>query len=271
MGRLDGSVALVTGASSGIGEAMCIELAQRGAAVVLAARRAERIEAVAERIRSAGGRAVAVACDVTVDGDPERCVERAIEAYGRLDWVVANAGYGVGGPFEKLSLDDYRRQLETNLYGVLRTAKASLEALRASRGCLAIVGSVNSFLALPTVSAYCVSKFAVRALARSLRHELRPDGVAVTLLAPGFVESEIRKVDNQGRYREEWRDTVPGWLKMPADVAARKMVNATVRRRRVAVVTLHGKLFVWIERHAPWLAAWLVDRTAVSWRRPKTP
>ncbi len=268
MKNLGGTVALVTGASSGIGEAMALELARRGAAVVLAARRTERIEGIAERIRSQGGTAIAERCDVTADGDLKRCVARATGELGRLDWVVANAGFGVGGPFEKLGLDDYRRQLETNLFGVIRTAAASLDALRASRGCLAIVGSVNSFLALPTVSAYCVSKFAVRAFARSLHHELKPDGVAVTLLAPGFVESEIRKVDNRGRYREEFKDTVPRWLVMPADSAARKMVDAMVRRRRTAVITLHGKLFVVIERHAPWLAAWLVDRSAVNWRRP---
>ena len=262
MRRLDDTVALVTGASSGIGAGMGLELARRGAAVVLTARRVERLEEVARRIRDLGGRALAVRCDVTADGDLEAAVAAALERFGRLDWVVANAGFGVGGRFERLTLDDYRRQLETNFFGVVRTAAASLEALTESRGCLAVVGSVNSFLALPAVSAYCVSKFAVRAFARSLRHELRPAGVAVTLLAPGFVASEIRQVDNQGHYREEWHDTVPRWLVMPTDTAARKLVDGMVRRRRTVVVTGHGKVMVWLERHAPWLVAFLTDRFA---------
>ncbi len=260
MKRIDGTVAFITGASSGIGAALAEEFARRGADVVLAARRAGRLEEVAERVRGHGRRALAVSCDVTRDGDLEAAVAQGLAAFGRLDWVVANAGFGVAGAMHKLTLDDVRRQFETNLFGVLRTFYAAREALLASRGCLAIVGSVSGELALPKSGPYCMSKFAVRALAQVLWYELGRKGVGVTLIEPGFVESEIRRVDRWGVLDPERPDDLPRWLPSPADAVARRMVRAIVRRRRKVVITGHGKVAVALERFAPGLLAWLVRR-----------
>ncbi|PWB73871.1 MAG: short-chain dehydrogenase [Holophagae bacterium] len=260
MKRIDGTVAFITGASSGIGAALAEEFARRGADVVLAARRARRLEEVAERVRGHGRRALAVSCDVTRDGDLEAAVAQGLSAFGRLDWVVANAGFGVAGAMHKLQIEDVRRQFETNVFGVLRTFYAAREALLASRGCLAIMGSVSGELAFPKGGPYSMSKFAVRALAQVLWYELGRKGVDVTLIEPGFVESEIRQVDNLGVHDPERPDTMPRWLRARADVAARKMVRAIVRRRRKVVVTGHGRLAVMLERLAPGLVAWLVRR-----------
>ena len=172
--------------------------------------------------------------------------------------ILANAGFGVVGPAERLRLEDYRRQFETNVFGVLRTLYATLEDLKRSRGSFAIIGSVSGHLATPGGSPYAMSKFAVRALAEALRGELRSAGVAVTLISPGFVESEIRLVDNEGRLREESADIVPGWIRMSAERAARKIATAIERRRREAVITAHGKALVFVARHAPGLMSALV-------------
>ena len=142
MSRFADRVVLVTGASSGIGAELAREFAQEGADLVLTARRVPRLEELAE-IRTLGRRALVVVCDVTQDGALERAVGQGTEAFGRLDVVVANAGFGVVGSFERLTLDDYRRQFETNVFGVLRTARAALPALRRSRGTLVIIGSVS--------------------------------------------------------------------------------------------------------------------------------
>src|SRR5204863_8802887 len=114
-------------------------------------------------------------------------------------------------------------------------------------------------LAPPVGCRSAIRKFAIRALAEALRHEPRADGVSVTLLSPGFVESEIRLVDNQGRLKTTDRDRVPAWLRMPADTAARKIVSAIARRRRAAVITGHAKVLVFIARHLPGLMSALLS------------
>jgi short-subunit dehydrogenase len=234
--------------------------------VVLAARRLDRLDTLAQELERSGRRALAVACDVTTDGDVERAVAAARAAFGRLDVVVANAGFGVVGPVERLTLDDYRRQFETNVFGVLRTVRAALPELKRTAGRLAIVGSVSGHVATPGSSPYAMSKFAVRALAEALGHELARDGVSVTLLSPGFVASELRRVDNRGRLREAAADPVPSWLVVPAARAARQMATAIARRRREAVITGHGRLFVFVHRHAPWLTAAVIRTFGVRSR-----
>jgi len=252
MRSAEGLVVFITGASSGIGAALAREFAGRGADVALAARRTDRLEALATEIRARGRRALVLVCDVTRDGDCEAAVERTRAELGRVDVLVANAGFGVAGPLARLGLDDYRRQMETNVFGVLRTIYAGLPELRRTRGRLAIMGSVSGHLAPPAASAYAMSKFAVRGLAESIVHELRRDGVSVTLLSPGYVVSEIHQVDNRGEHHPGTRHPTE-WLRMPTARAARQMVSAILARRRERVITGHGKLGVFFSRHAPWL------------------
>lgn len=256
------NVVLITGASTGIGAGLAREYAHRGASLVLVARRLERLDALADEVRSLGGRAVVVAGDVTRNGDMEAAVQAALGGYGRLDTAIANAGFGVTGRVERLELDDFRRQFETNVFGVLRTVKAVLPTLVASRGTLALMGSVSGHLASPGAAPYCMSKFAVRALAESLRGELRPAGVSVVLLSPGFVDSDIRRTNNQGRVREDAPDPVPGWLRMSTARACRIMVRGIERRRAEVVVTAHGKLAVFCTRHLPRLSRFVGSRTS---------
>ena len=263
MPRFTGQVVFITGASSGIGAALAREFAGQGADVSLAARRVDRLETLAAELVSGGRRALAIPCDVTVDGDVERAIARTREALGRVDVVVANAGYSVRGSLERLRVEDYRRQFETNVFGVLRTVYAGLSDLRASRGVLLLVGSVSGHVAAPGASAYAMSKFAVRALAEAVGPELAAHGVAVVLVSPGFVESEIGQVDETGVLRSERPREAPSWLIMPTATAARQIVRAVARRRREVVITGHGKVAVFLARHAPWLLATLMRRFGV--------
>jgi short-subunit dehydrogenase len=260
--RFAGRVVLITGASSGIGAALAREFARQGADLVLAARRLPRLRELASELGAAGRRAIAVECDVTEDGALERAVSEALEAFGRLDVAVANAGFGVVGPLERLTLDDYRRQFETNVFGVIRTTAAALPALRKSRGALVLIGSVSGHVPTAGASAYAMSKAALQALAGSLRAEVVADGVGVVLVSPGFVESEIRRVDNRGVHRPHARDPVPRWLVVSTERAARVIVRAVARRRREVVVTGHGKMAVWLARYFPSVLAFALERGA---------
>ena len=266
--RFGGLAVFITGASSGIGAALAREFAREGGDVALVARRRDRLEALAAEIAATGRRAVVVPCDVTRDGDLERAAAAARAALGKLDVVVANAGFGVTGTLETLSLDDYRRQFETNVFGVLKTVFATLDDLKTTRGRLVLIGSVSGHLGVPGSSAYSMSKFAVHGLAASLAHELAPHGVAVTLISPGFVESEIGQVDNLGvRHPEAPPRPLPAAIVMATPTAARKIVGAVARRRREAVITGFGKTIVFLQRHQPGLLAKIIRRLGIKGRR----
>ncbi len=168
MAKFSDTVTFITGASSGIGAALTLEIAHQGGDVVLVARRQERLQELIRKIESMERRALAVPCDVSSDDDLKRAVEKTKDEFGRIDYVVANAGFGVAGLFEKLTVDDFRRQFETNVFGVLKTIYATRECLVASRGCLGIIGSINGYIATPRLSAYSMSKFAIHGLAESL-------------------------------------------------------------------------------------------------------
>ena len=253
-GGFHGKAVLITGASSGIGEELARQLAQQGALLTLAARRADVLALLAECIRKeTGASPLVIECDVTRDGDVERAVAETVRERGKLDIAFANAGFGVAGQFAKLSLADYRRQLETNVFGVLRTLYAALPEVTRTRGQLVITGSVAGWVAMPGVSAYAMSKFALRALANSITPELVQSGVALTLISPGFVESNIRRVDNQGKLHPGAPEPLPRWLVVGRRQAARQILRAVARRRREVIVTGHGRLLVAVERFAPWI------------------
>lgn len=247
-------VVLITGASSGIGEELARQLGQAGAKLTLAARRREALESVAQKIGAAGqSKPLVVECDVTRDGDLERAVGESVRRWGKLDVAIANAGFGVIGPLKKLSMEDYRRQFETNVFGVLRTIYAALPEIEKTCGNMVIVGSVSGWGATPGASPYAMSKFALRALANSITPELALSGVKVTLISPGFVTSNIRRVDNQGKLHAAARDPIPGWLVMSAEEAVRQILRAVARGKREAIITGHGKFLVALERLAPWV------------------
>lgn len=262
-------VILITGASSGIGEETALQLAASGAKLVLGARRKDRLDALALTIGQRGGiTPLTLECDVTRDGDLERAVAAAIQAWGKLDVAIANAGFGVTGPFQKLALSDYQRQFDTNVFGVLRTIYATLPELEKTRGNLAIVGSVAGWVSSPKASPYSMSKFALRALANSITQEFKPLGVKVTLISPGFVISEIRQIDNHGRLHDISEATAPHPLAVKTEPAVYEILRAIARGKREQIVTLHGKVFVTLDRFFPWFIRLLAER--ISARRDKT-
>lgn len=260
-------VVWITGGGSGIGQAMAVEFGRQRAKVVVSGRRIETLEATVALVEAQGGQCRARSCDVTKVSEIESTVEAIIEEFGRLDVVVANAGFSVTGRFEELSASDWRRQFETNVVGLAMTVKYAIPYLRQTKGRIALLGSVAGMLGLPKNGPYSASKFAVRGVGQTLTAELAADGISCTTLIPGFVESEIARVDNQGRFRKEWKDQRPQKLMWSAERAARVMVKAIARRRSEAVITGHGKVASFFAMHAPRLTQTIVARAGQNARR----
>jgi len=236
-------VCLITGGSSGIGEYLAYEYARLGFSVVITGRREDKLNKVSESCASKYPEVAikAEVVDVNNREDMQNMVGRILAnpRLGRLDVVIANAGYASGGPLEKISVDIYRKQLETNLFGVLHTIYPCLDALKKSQGKLALIGSVNSYVSVPTNSAYAVSKYALRALGEAITYELAPKGVSVSMIYPGFIASDIRQRDNAGVFVEGKKDFASR-LAMPTGKAARQIARAIEKRKKEKIITYHG-------------------------------
>ncbi len=261
-----GQVAWVTGGSSGIGRALAVELARRGADVAVSARREDRLADTVAAIEATGRRGLAVPCDVTDEAAVQAAARSITETLGRLDVAVANAGYGVGGTVAETAVGHWQRQLDVNVLGVVRTLQAALPALRETRGRLVIVGSASAFAWVPRVGPYQVSKAALRPLAHTLAAELHGTGVTVTLIHPGFVASEIAQVDNDGVHHPDRRDKRPHRLMWPTDRAARRMADIIRRRPLERTFTWHGWLAALLGQHAAWVVNRIVRRSGAPAR-----
>ena len=259
--RFADKVVWITGASSGIGRALALEFAAEGASIALSARREERLDELVDEIESAGGHALAVPCDVTDEASVASAVDRVVGELERLDVAVANAGFSVDGRVAELSDEDWRRQYDTNVFGLLSTIRHAMPHLREAGGRMVLIASVAAFLPFPKAGAYSSSKAAVGAIGETLSAELAGAPVTCTTIHPGFVSSELPQIDRQGRHRPEWEDRRPAQLMWATEDAARVMVRAIHRRKREFVFTGHGRFGVWAARHLHGLTYLAISRS----------
>ena len=255
-------VVWITGASSGLGRGMAIEFASQGATIAVSARRMDLLDELVKEIESKGGRAKAYFCDVLDAKTIETCVREILSDFGKLDVAVANAGFGVVGTIEQLSEADWQRQLAGNVTGLALTCKYALPHLRKTKGRLALIGSVAAFVPNPGIGAYGASKAAVHNIGESLMVELKGTGVSCTTIHPGFVDSNIARVDNAGAYHPDRKDPRPSNLMWPTEKAAKLMVGAIQKRRKVVIFTGHGKIVVFIGKYFPALMRKIADKIA---------
>jgi 3-oxoacyl-[acyl-carrier protein] reductase len=190
--ELDGQVAVITGASSGIGRAVARTLAGEGASVVLAARRAERLQDLADELNEAGMTALAVPADVGEEGDVDRLHATTVERFGDADILVNNVGVGSYGPLPTMTVEDYDWMMRSNVRSSFLCTRRFLPAmLERGSGQICFVGSVAGLKGLPGESVYCASKFAQMGFAQALDYETREQGVKVCVVAPGGVNTEF--------------------------------------------------------------------------------
>src|SRR5919205_2672548 len=190
--NIEGKVVVITGASSGLGEATARLLSEQGATVVLGARRVERLRSLADELTRTGGKALAVATDVTDRDQVQRLVDEAVRTYGRIDVMINNAGLMPQAPLERFQIDEWDRMIDVNLKGVLYGIAAALPHMqRQKSGHIINVSSVAGHKVWPGSAVYSATKFAVRALAEGLRQEVKPYNLRTTVISPGVVASEL--------------------------------------------------------------------------------
>ncbi|MEV7237904.1 SDR family oxidoreductase [Streptomyces sp. NPDC051020] len=211
MSGIDGKVVAITGASSGIGEATALLLAERGARLVLGARRSERLAELVAQIEKSGGSAVQTRTDVTRRDDLHALVALAGERFGRLDVLVNNAGVGTISPLDDLRVDEWDQMVDVNVKGVLHGIGAALPVFRAQgAGHFVTIASTAAFRIVPTMAVYAGTKFAVRAICEGLRQEAG-DSLRVTTVSPGAVRTDFAEASTNAKVRAqitEMRDRI---------------------------------------------------------------
>lgn len=250
---LQNSRVLITGASSGIGRALAIELTRAGARLVLNARRQDRLQAVADQAQAAGGQVALAVGDVTHADDRGAALAAAERHFGGLDILINNAGVSAWGRFDQAGPERLRQIMEVNFFALAEMTRAALPLLARGRDPLVVnIASILGHRGIPLQSEYCASKFAVRGFSEALRAELAKQHVDVLVVSPGSTESELFD------HLLEKKGEMP-WTAQPktsAALVAREIIRAIERGRHEIVPNRRGKLLVWLNRLCPWL----VDR-----------
>lgn len=241
MASLESKSALVTGASSGMGEEITKAMAAAGASVAAVARNRERLDGVLEEVESAGGKAFGVIRDLTEEGAPQAIVEEAVEGLGGLDILVNVAGIMELGPISETPIESLDRQLATNLRAPFALTQAALPHLRESRGAIIFISSMAALAAFPESAAYTATKGAIDALARQLAVELAPEGIRVNAIAPGEIDTPMNTefYAEHPEFVEEMKEFTPaGRLGNAADIALATVFLASDMARFVYGVSL---------------------------------
>jgi short-subunit dehydrogenase len=252
-------VAIVTGASSGIGRALALQLASQGAKVVLAARRVKLLEEAAEACRQAGGEALAVQTDVTDEAQCKALIETTVSHFDRLDMLVNNAGLAVTALLEDLpDLRLFIHTVEVNFYGAVYCTYYALPHLIQNQGRIVAVSSLGGKAALPYNTPYIASKYAMHGFFDSLRMELRQHGVSVTIVCPSWVVTGFHEaqMDKNGIPKGSRGRDVYSKKMMTAEQCAAITLRAAARRRR-EVLMGPGHLAAWLNVIAPGLVDWI--------------
>ena len=268
MGKLDGQVVIVTGASAGIGEATARMLASEGADVVLVARRKERLDQLKTEIEQVGTRPLAIAADITSPEDRECIVQSTMSRFGRIDALVNNAGYGQRGPIEIVPIEAIRQNFETNLFSLIALTQLVIPIMRKQgAGRIVNISSVAGRVARPLSSVYDATKHALEAISDGLRGELAPFGIKVIVIEPGFIITEFLEVANEkarpvieqdSPYAESLAGVEAGFQRLrkmagrPADIGELvvKALTADKPRLRYAAPR-HAQLAIALKRWLP--------------------
>jgi short-subunit dehydrogenase len=262
-------VVIVTGASSGIGEATAREFARNGSKVVLAARSEERLATIVDKIKANRGTACYVKTDVTNENDCRNLVETAVSEYGTVNILINNAGLSMRAVFDDTDLNVIRRLMDVNFWGTVYCTKYALPYLVANRGSLVGVSSVAGFHGLPGRTGYSASKFAIHGFLETLRIENLKRGLHVMIIAPGFTSTEIRKHALTASGTEQGESPKEEEKLMSPEYVAKWVLKGIRKKKRNKLLTWEGKLTALFQRIIPTFVDWAyyIEMS----REPKSP
>jgi len=224
--NIEGKVVVITGASSGLGEAAARHLSAQGASIVLGARRADRIQSLADNLTATGGKALALTTDVTHCDQIKRLVDAAVQAYGRIDVMINNAGLMPQSPLERLRIDEWEQMIDVNIKGVLYGIAAALPYMKQQKtGHIVNVSSVAGHKVRAGGAVYAATKHAVRALSEGLRQEVKPYNIRTTVISPGAVATELPNSITEPDVAENFHKFYETFA-IPADSFARAVAFA---------------------------------------------
>lgn len=263
------STVLITGASQGIGKETAWKFAHNGYNVVLVARQPERLDALAQELRTANHGAIAVPTDVRDSEQVKQLIDRAIAEYGAIDVLVNNAGIYLSAPVESFTLDDWHTAIDTNLWGYIHTIHYALPQMIArGKGTIVNVASIGGKVPIPYLVPYSTSKFAVDGLTRSLRSELSPKGITVCGVYPNLIKSDLMEraifrgtSEEDAKARRQQLEQVlkvPG-VEKPEDVA--RAIWDAVRHQKTEVIVGSANLSLFSSRIFPDFLQWVMRRT----------
>lgn len=262
MNIFNDKVAIVTGASSGIGQSLGAEIARQGATVVLCARSAEKINAIAKELTDRGHKATGMPLDVRDADAVKTMIDKTVSENGRIDYLFNNAGISVGGPAHKFSLEDWRSVIDTNLYGVVNGVTAAYPIMVEQRfGHIVNVSSMGGLIPFPITASYATSKYGVVGLSHALRTEGAAYGVNVSVVCPGYV---ITPMTENARTVALDRDALtkawfPEWTGVTSDQCARIILKGVKRNRGTIVVTGMAKGLWFLNRLSPSLVQFMMN------------
>jgi short-subunit dehydrogenase len=262
-------VVIITGASSGIGKALSIEMAARGAIVVLAARSRDKIAEIEKELNAGGARVMAVQTDVSLEEDCRDLIAATIEKFGRIDILVNNAGISMRALFEHVDLEVIRRIMNVNFWGTVYCTKFALPYLLQAKGSVVGVSSIGGYKGMPGRTGYSASKFAIQGFLETLRIENLKKDLHVLIACPGFTASNIRNTALSADGSLQGESPRDEKSMMKAEEVAVKIADAIEKRKKILVMTMEGKMIVLLNKLFPfWMDRRVYDNLA---KEPDSP
>ncbi len=248
--KLQGKVAVITGASMGIGEAIADLFLREGARLVLCARDLGRTQAAAQRIGATAENALCLACDVTQRGQVDALAQAAVQKFGRIDIWINNAGFGLNDSVEKVDMAQLRQMFDTNFFGMMECMQTAIPIMRRQGGGEIVnISSVSGHIATPYMGGYAATKHAMQAIGMAARMELRRHNINVVTVCPGYIATDFGKNMLKGSQPE--RVSAAASYAAGADVVARDTLKAVLKRKRQAVTPWFYWLFIKLYQNAP--------------------